>query len=351
MAGVRIDALSKIYPNGHTAIRHLDLQIDEGEFLVLVGPSGCGKSTLLRLIAGLETPTSGRISIAGSDVTRLSPQARDVAMVFQSYALYPHMSVRDNLAYGLKVRRIDRAAAAARVAEVAMALDIEGLLDRRPAQLSGGQRQRVALGRAIVRQPKAFLLDEPLSNLDPALRAQARAELRRLHRRLGVTTVYVTHDQEEAMTLGSRIAIMRDGAIEQLAPPLEVYAEPANTFVARFIGAPPMNLIPAAVIGIDAPPGATAGIRPADVVVQRGGPVRATIELVEPRGHDYVVYLRILGHEVGPVLAVVADTPPSVGEQVSVIVPPDRVHLFDGRDGTRLAEKGQGFDRDGSMVM
>jgi ABC-type sugar transport system ATPase subunit len=233
MAAIRLEAAGKTYMNGYTAIRHIDLAIDDGEFLVLVGPSGCGKSTLLRLIAGLESPTSGRIVIGGADVTVVSPQARDLAMVFQSYALYPHMKVRDNLAYGLKVRRLEQAVVAQRVAEVAAALGIEDLLDRRPAQLSGGQRQRVALGRAIVRQPKAFLLDEPLSNLDPALRTQARAELRRLHRRLGATVIYVTHDQEEAMTLGGRVAVMRDGAIEQVGPPLEVYARPANTFVAR----------------------------------------------------------------------------------------------------------------------
>jgi multiple sugar transport system ATP-binding protein len=238
MAAVRIADVAKTYPNGHTAIRHADLDIGDGEFLVLVGPSGCGKSTLLRLIAGLETPTSGRVFIGGHDVTAVPPQGRDLAMVFQSYALYPHMSVRDNLAYGLKVRRTDRAVVAERVASVAAALDLGELLDRRPAQLSGGQRQRVALGRAIVREPRAFLLDEPLSNLDPALRAQARAELRRLHRRLGVTVVYVTHDQEEAMTLGGRVAVMRDGVIEQVAPPLEVYARPVNTFVARFMALP-----------------------------------------------------------------------------------------------------------------
>src|SRR5919108_4872276 len=250
MAAVRLEAVAKTYPNGHVAIRHVDLGIDAGEFIVLVGPSGCGKSTLLRLIAGLETPTAGRIFIGGVDVTESSPQARDLAMVFQSYALYPHMSVRDNLAYGLKVRRVRRDAILERVGQIAAALGLAELLDRRPAQLSGGQRQRVALGRAMVRQPKAFLLDEPLSNLDPALRAQARAELRHLHRRLATTIVYVTHDQEEAMTLGGRIAVMRDGVIEQVAPPLDVYARPVNTFVARFIGAPAMNLIPAALAGV-----------------------------------------------------------------------------------------------------
>jgi ABC-type sugar transport system ATPase subunit len=337
MAAIRIDGVAKTYPNGHVAIRHVDLTIDEGEFLVLVGPSGCGKSTLLRLIAGLETPTSGRIAIDGVDVTGLPPQARDLAMVFQSYALYPHMSVRGNLAYGLRVRRTNPQVVARRVAEVAASLDLVDLLDRRPAQLSGGQRQRVALGRAIVRQPKAFLLDEPLSNLDPALRAQARAELRRLHRVLGVTVVYVTHDQEEAMTLGGRVAVLRGGTVEQVAPPLEVYAKPANTFVARFIGAPPMNLVPAALLAINAPPDLLAGIRPQDVTLTASGSLRAVVDHIEPRGHDSVLHLRLDSPEAGPFLAVVAGpAPPPAGAQVFVRIPPDRLHLFDGRHGARL---------------
>jgi len=240
VAAIRLEGIAKVYPNGHAAVRPLDLEITDGEFLVLVGPSGCGKSTLLRLVAGLETPTAGRIVIGDEDVTDRPPQARDLAMVFQSYALYPHMTVRDNLAYGLKVRRTPPAERAERVAAVAAALDLHQLLDRRPAELSGGQRQRVALGRAMVRQPRAFLFDEPLSNLDPALRAQARAEIARMHRTLATTVVYVTHDQEEAMTLGWRVAVMRQGGLEQIAPPLEVYAQPANTFVARVLGAPPM---------------------------------------------------------------------------------------------------------------
>ena len=338
MAAIQLHGLAKTYPNGHVAVRHLDLDIHEGECLVLVGPSGCGKSTLLRLIAGLEIPTAGRILIGGADVTGWPPQARDVAMVFQSYALYPHMSVRDNLAYGLKVRRTDRAIVARQVAAVAEALGIEGLLDRRPAQLSGGQRQRVALGRAMVRQPKAFLLDEPLSNLDPSLRAQARAELRRLHRSLGATIVYVTHDQEEAMTLGGRVAVMRDGAIEQVAPPLEAYGRPANTFVARFIGAPAMNLMPATMAGVDAPPGALAGIRPQDVTLGVSGHLSATVDLVEPRGHDHLLHLRLDLPGVQPFLAIVAGTPPPpVGAVVLLTLPAGRLHLFDGRDGTRLA--------------
>jgi multiple sugar transport system ATP-binding protein len=338
VAAIAITGLAKTFPNSHVAIRHLDLGIDDGEFLVLVGPSGCGKSTLLRLIAGLETPSAGRIVIGDVDVTAHSPQRRDLAMVFQSYALYPHMSVRDNLGYGLKVRRTDRAVAAQLVADVAAALDIQALLDRRPAQLSGGERQRVALGRAIVRQPKAFLLDEPLSNLDPALRAQARAELRRLHRTLGTTVVYVTHDQEEAMTLGGRVAVMREGAIEQVAPPLDVYARPVNMFVAKFIGAPSMNFVPATLVGIEAPSGALAGIRPHDVALGANGQMHAIVELVEPRGHDSLLHLRLDSPGAELVLAVIAGAAaPPAGAHVFLTLPADRRHLFDGRTGARLA--------------
>src|SRR5215213_7980535 len=233
MASISLRHVSKAYANGHVAVRDLSLEVADGELLVLLGPSGSGKSTVLRLVAGLETPGSGQILIAGQDVTAVPPQHRDLAMVFQSYALYPHKSVRDNLAFGLRVRHVAADQIAARVAAAAAALGIDALLDRKPAQLSGGQRQRVALGRAIVRQPKAFLLDEPLSNLDPLLRVATRTELGLLHRRLGATMVYVTHDQEEAMTLGSRIAVMRDGAIEQVAPPLTAFQHPATSFVAR----------------------------------------------------------------------------------------------------------------------
>ena len=337
MAAITLAAVAKTYPGGHAAIRRLDLRIHNGEFLVLVGPSGCGKSTLLRLIAGLEMPTEGRIAMDDGDVTALPPQARDVAMVFQSYALYPHMRVRDNLAYGLKARRTDPAVIAQRVADAAAALGIETLLDRRPAELSGGQRQRVALGRAIVRQPKAFLLDEPLSNLDPALRAQARAELRRLHSTLRATVVYVTHDQEEAMTLGGRVAVMRDGAIEQVAPPLDLYARPVNTFVARFIGAPAMNLVPATLVGIEAPSGSLAGIRPHDLRLETDGRLHATVDLVEPRGHDCLLHLRLDSPGGELLLAVVsAATAPPAGTRVALTLPPDRRHLFDGQTGIRL---------------
>jgi multiple sugar transport system ATP-binding protein len=334
-AAIHLEGISKTHAGGHVAVRDVNVRVAAGEFLVVVGPSGSGKSTLLRLIAGLEPPTSGRIVIGGDDVTATPPQNRDLAMVFQSYALYPHMSVRENLAYGLKVRRTSRTVAERRVADVADALGLQPLLDRRPAQLSGGERQRVALGRAMVREPRAFLLDEPLSNLDPSLRAHARAELRQLHQRLAATIVYVTHDQEEAMTLGGRVAVMRSGSVEQVAPPQDIYARPANTFVARFIGAPSMNLLPAAMLGVAGPPGAVAGIRPHDVTLDSDGPIAATVDLVEPRGHDCLIHLRI-GTEPPQSVVVVATTAPPPGTTVFPRFDPARLHVFDGREGTRV---------------
>src|SRR5262245_46252824 len=244
MAAIRLDQVEKVYSNGQVAARGLDLEAADGEFLVLVGPSGCGKSTALRMVAGLETPTRGRIVIGGRDVTSLPPQERDLAMVFQNYALYPHKTVRQNLEFGLRMRQTSAAVIAERVTRVAHSLGIESYLERRPSQLSGGQRQRVALGRAIVREPQAFLFDEPLSNLDARLRVETRAELARLHRRLGATMLYVTHDQEEAMTLGNRVAVLRDGRLEQVAPPMDIYRRPANRFVAGVMGPPAMNLLP-----------------------------------------------------------------------------------------------------------
>jgi len=247
MSRITLDEVTKVYPNGVKATDAVDLTIGDGEFVVLVGPSGCGKSTLLRMVAGLEEVTDGAIFIDDVDVTDRPPQQRDIAMVFQDYALYPHMTVRQNLAFGLKLRKMPRAEWTKRVNEVAVTLGLDELLDRKPAKLSGGQRQRVAMGRAIVREPKAFLMDEPLSNLDAKLRVSMRAELAKLHERLGVTTVYVTHDQVEAMTLGQRVAILRDGVLQQVDRPQTLFRDPVNLFVAAFIGSPSMNLVEAQV--------------------------------------------------------------------------------------------------------
>jgi multiple sugar transport system ATP-binding protein len=247
MSAIRLERVNKVYPGGVHAVHDVDLEIVSGEFMVLVGPSGCGKSTLLRMIAGLEEITSGALYIGNRNVTQMSPRNRDVAMVFQNYALYPHMSVEKNLGYGLRVRSTPKDEIKTRVDAVARMLGLEELLDRRPGALSGGQRQRVAMGRAIIREPAAFLMDEPLSNLDAKLRIDMRAELARLHERLNVTTVYVTHDQVEAMTLGQRVAVMRDGYVQQVDEPQALYREPANLFVAAFIGAPSMNLVEAIV--------------------------------------------------------------------------------------------------------
>src|SRR5215471_5137917 len=243
VAEIVLDNVSKVFPGGVVAVDGVSLTIGSGEFLVLVGPSGCGKSTLLRMIAGLEEVNTGSISIGERDVTDLPPRSRDLAMVFQSYALYPHMTVRENLGYGLKVRKTPKHEIAERVANAAQLLGLDELLDRRPAALSGGQRQRVAMGRAIVREPKAFLMDEPLSNLDAKLRVSMRAQLSALHARLATTTIYVTHDQIEAMTLGQRVAVMRDGHVLQIDTPQVLYSSPVNLFVAAFIGSPAMNLV------------------------------------------------------------------------------------------------------------
>jgi multiple sugar transport system ATP-binding protein len=245
MSGIRLDGVTKVFPNGVTAVDDVDLDIADSEFMVLVGPSGCGKSTMLRMVAGLEDVTEGEIRIGDRDVTELQPQQRDIAMVFQNYALYPHMSVKDNLAYGLKMRKVPKAERERRVQEVARTLGLDELISRKPAALSGGQRQRVAMGRAIVREPKAFLMDEPLSNLDAKLRVSMRAELAKLHEKLGVTTMYVTHDQVEAMTLGQRVAVLRDGLLQQVDTPQNLFRRPANLFVAAFIGSPSMNLVDA----------------------------------------------------------------------------------------------------------
>ncbi|MGD9903309.1 MAG: ABC transporter ATP-binding protein [Vicinamibacterales bacterium] len=357
MAAIALQSVSKRFP-GHAAVRDVTLEVAAGELLVLVGPSGCGKSTVLRLIAGLETPTAGRIVIGGHDVTALPPQQRDVAMVFQSYALYPHKTVRDNLAFGLRMRGVAADEIARRVDATARALGLDVLLDRRPGQLSGGQRQRAALGRALVREPQAFLLDEPLSNLDPVLRLETRTELALLHRRLAATMVYVTHDQEEAMTLGTRVAVMRQGVVEQVAPPLAIYARPANVFVAGFVGSPAMNLWPATVVVEDgrrrlgspvvtfdlpdeagpAPAGgaATIGVRPHDLDLVGAAEADASgqVAVVEPLGATAVVHVRLDALADRLVRAVVpADRGVGAGERVHVRLRRERVHLFDAESG------------------
>jgi len=358
MARITLSHIDKQYPNGYVASRDLSLEIADGEFLVLVGPSGSGKSTVLRMIAGLEKPTDGTITIGERDVTRLPPQERDIAMVFQSYALYPHMTVRDNMAFGLRLRKQPAAVVARRVAEVADALGLGPMLDRKPSQLSGGQRQRVALGRAIVREPKAFLFDEPLSNLDAQLRVETRAELARLHRRLAATMVYVTHDQVEAMTLGTRVAVLRDGMLQQVAPPMELYRRPANQFVASFIGSPSMNFVRGAIsrdgsrprftgpggLSIAVPTDLPAydgpailGVRPHDIALgpAGNGGARGVVSLVEPLGSEQIVYVSVPGGG-DFVAAVGADASPRVDDPVSLTIPPVAVHLFEAESGRRI---------------
>ncbi len=343
MASIRMEQVWKKYPNGHVAARGVNLAIADGEFMVLVGPSGCGKSTALRMIAGLETPSEGRVVIGDRDVTELPPQDRDIAMVFQSYALYPHMTVRENLGFGLRMRGVAPAAITARVESAAKALGLDAVLDRKPGQLSGGQRQRVALGRAIVREPLVFLFDEPLSNLDAKLRLETRAELARLHRRLAATMVYVTHDQEEALTLGSRVAVMSEGRVEQVGPPLEVYRRPATVFVATFVGSPAMNLLPADLlpsVAASRPSDATLGVRPHDLtVVPRGaGDTDGVVDVVEPRGSELLLYIRLGAGGDGPEIRVI--TPPDLevapDQVVGLRLDRGRLHFFDRESRRRI---------------
>src|SRR4051812_8247239 len=359
MAGVRLAHVDKRYPNGYVAARDLSLEIADGELLVLVGPSGSGKSTVLRMIAGLEAVTGGSIHICEQEVTWLPPQRRDIAMVFQSYALYPHMTVRENLSFGLRIRKLSDDIIARRVSTVADSLGLTPLLERKPAQLSGGQRQRVALGRAIVREPRAFLFDEPLSNLDARLRLETRAELSRLHRRLGATMIYVTHDQIEAMTLGQRVAVLKDGVLQQIAPPMELYRRPANQFVAGFIGSPAMNFvegtlrrdgdacvfasasftIPVACAPADGD-GVVLGVRPEHITVGAPaadgvGVARGVVALVEPIGGEQIVHVT-LADGAGLVAMAPPDAPIAVDDSVSLRIPRDTVHLFRARDGRRV---------------
>src|SRR2546422_799508 len=372
MAQVVLDHVTKVFDDQVMAVDDLTLTVGDGEFIILVGPSGCGKTTALRMLAGLENVTSGRIAIDGRVINDVSPRDRDIAMVFQNYALYPHMTVFRNLAFGLRQRKVPSREIDRRVHEVSEILGLEDLLKRRPAQLSGGQRQRVAMGRALVREPKAFLLDEPLSNLDAKLRVQMRSELKKLHRRLEITTIYVTHDQVEAMTLGDRIAVMNAGRLQQLGGPQDVYDTPANVFVAGFIGSPPMNLLRGNVHSGTANAGTfsvaapgvkdgpvTVGIRPEAFRIAEtdaAGPcIETEVDVVEPLGDEVLVHgsvdarpARSGAEEDEATLLADAGTRaavtirfdpghrPSPGDRITVTADPARVHLFDAASGERL---------------
>ena len=396
MAQITMEGLTKRYPDGYEAVRDMDLEIEDGEFVILVGPSGCGKSTALRMVAGLEDITEGELRIGGEVVNDRAPKDRDVAMVFQNYALYPHMSVRDNMGFALKLRGVDNAEIDQKVQEAARILDLEQHLDRKPSQLSGGQRQRVAMGRAIVRDPAAFLMDEPLSNLDAKLRVQMRTEVSRIQQRLGTTTVYVTHDQTEAMTLGDRVAVMRTGLLQQVGSPMELYNEPVNLFVAGFIGSPAMNFMPATVEGdvVKLPIGDVrlpqqlrerigrvdgksliAGIRPENFedaaltgeARERGSVFKANIEVLESMGSELYAHfsvstdasiesqeLRELAEDAGggevPSAGeegrIVARFDPQsrvrVGQEAEIWVDSSALQLFDPGDGRNLTTEKTG---------
>jgi multiple sugar transport system ATP-binding protein len=372
MAGISLSGVTKAFPGGAVAVSSLDLEVGDGEFLVLVGPSGSGKTTVLRMVGGLEEATSGEIRIGGRDVTALAPRDRDIAMVFQTYALYPHMTVAQNMAFGLKLRKTAPPEIRRRVEETAALLGLSDLLDRKPRALSGGQRQRVAMGRAIVREPAAFLMDEPLSNLDAKLRVQMRAEITRLHHRLGTTTLYVTHDQTEAITMADRVAVMRDGTLQQLDAPGVLYDDPVNLFVAGFIGSPAMNIVTAALTTADGRVNASfgehrlavpeavlarrpavrsliaaggevvVGIRPEDIedaeFVPGAGPdelLAVTVDLAEPLGAETIVHF-----EVAPGAPFAARLSPRTtvraGRPVKLAVDIDRLHLFDPQSGQSL---------------
>ena len=355
MATVSFRKATRLYPGTpRPAVNELDLEIKDGEFLVLVGPSGCGKSTSLRMLAGLEEVNQGAIFIGDRDVTDVEPKDRDIAMVFQNYALYPHMTVAENMGFALKIAGVSKEERAERVLEAAKLLDLEQYLGRKPKALSGGQRQRVAMGRAIVRKPQVFLMDEPLSNLDAKLRVQTRTQIASLQRRLGVTTVYVTHDQVEAMTMGDRVAVMKDGILQQVATPRELYERPANVFVAGFIGSPAMNLlqlpvtatgvkfgdaeikVDKAVLGKTKQKTITVGLRPEDVVVAKAG-LPLVVDVVEELGADAYIYgsVQIDGARADVTVRVEANSAVKAGSTIH-IAPSGEAHLFDAESGERL---------------
>jgi len=359
MASVTLEDVRKVYDSAPTSVvvRDVSLRVDDGEFVVLVGPSGCGKTTTLRMIAGLESVTAGRLLIDDRVVNEVAPKDRDIAMVFQNYALYPHMTVRENMAFALVLRKLAPSDIAARVAQAAEVLGLTDVLDRTPKELSGGQRQRVAIGRAIVRQPRVFLFDEPLSNLDAKLRLEMRREIARLHRELGATMIYVTHDQVEAMTLGDRIAVMNRGAVQQVDAPRALYDRPANRFVATFIGSPAMNMIdgtiergvfrtPTGALTFDAPAALdghrlTLGVRPEHLVPLPSGraPARAAIirtrvELIEPLGSEVLLHVRSADGEL--TARVAPDVTPPVGTEIDLAVDLAHVHYFDPATEQRI---------------
>ncbi len=350
MAKLRLENVTKIYGKDIIGVKGISLDVSDGEFLVVVGPSGCGKSTLLRLIAGLEKPSEGKIFIDDILVNDMPPKDRNIAMVFQDYALYPHMRVKENIGFGLKMRQIPGSEIERKVAEIARILQIENLLERYPRELSGGQRQRVAVGRAIVREPKLFLFDEPLSNLDAKLREEMRTELLRLHDRLKATVVYVTHDQLEAMTMGTKIAILNKGELQQIGPPLILYNKPSNLFVASFIGTPTMNFIngyiengkfvsnvltfPVFTQQISEPTAVIAGIRPEDFIIESEGEYWGTVEIIEPLGSELFVYINVKNKSL------IVRTKPNEnikkGARINFKIILEKVHLFNRDDGKRI---------------
>ena len=361
MATVKFEKATRTYPGGTTpAVDSIDLEIADGEFLVLVGPSGCGKSTTLRMLAGLEEINGGKVYIGDRDVTNIPPKDRDIAMVFQNYALYPHMTVAENMGFALKIAGINKDERATRVLQAAKLLDLEPYLDRKPKALSGGQRQRVAMGRAIVREPQVFLMDEPLSNLDAKLRVQTRTQIASLQRRLGVTTVYVTHDQTEALTMGDRIAVLKDGVLQQVGTPRDLYEAPANAFVAGFIGSPAMNLFDtdvvdggvqfgSATVKVDrttlaAATGSrvTVGIRPEDLNVSSTGKgLQATVDLVEELGADGYLYAsaEVNGETIEMVVRVDGRDHPVAGDKITLLPIEHHLHVFDTSSGIRLTKE------------